>query len=49
MKDRFPGLNLYRADPAQYLITVDEDLDDLGDDLDRDLYELRKLKLVPTA
>ena len=32
--DMFPGLDLYCTDPAQYLITANEDLDDLSvDDL----------------
>ena len=32
----FPGLDLYCTDPAQYLTTAGEDLDDL----DRDLSDL---------
>ena len=43
--DRFPGLDLYYADPAQPLTAASEELDDLDDDisvddLDHVLYEV---------
>ena len=50
--DRFRGLDLYHADPAQHLITAGED----PDDLDRDLSDLsvrhvkrQSLRTVPTT
>ena len=42
--DVFPGLDMYFTDPAQYIITAGEDLDDLEDlsdlSVDRDLPEM---------
>ena len=37
--DTFLGLDLYCTDPAQYIITAGQHLDDL-DDLDRDLSDV---------
>ena len=36
--DMFPGLDLYFTDPAQYLITAGQDLNDLDSDLNRSCF-----------